>query len=88
MTATLSQVKDELFIAGTADDDKLTLYLNAANHAVSEASGETDWTEHPNLLAAAVLLVKDWFDAGEVKGTWPGAVVDLINLSKTGWVKA
>ncbi len=93
MTATLAEVKVALRIesADTSHDDRINLFLDAANFAVAEASGVDDWTDHPNLTTAAVFLTCVYFEKDDLSGIsdgLPGPVESLVNLSRTGWVKS
>lgn len=91
MSATLAQAKTALRIETSDHDARITQFLDAANMTVAEASGVSDWTGHPNLTTAAIMLTAHWFDAPEADGVrdaLPAPVRALIDLSRTGWVKA
>ena len=90
MTATLDEAKTALRIDVSDDDVRIGQFLEAANLMVAEASGVDDWTDHPNLVTAAVMLVVTWFDADDLSGLagMPAPVVALIDMSRTGWVKS
>lgn len=93
MSATLEEVKTALRIEAvdTTHDARIAPLLAAANLAVAEASGVDDWTDHPNLVTASVMLTVMWFEAadpGAVAEEFPAPVRILVNLSRTGWVAA
>lgn len=85
----LAEVKAALRIDAANTDDDLTLdgYRLSAIRLVEDSTALADWRRAPNLKTAVILIVARWYDDDPGAG-FPPLAQRLIDISRTGWIKA